>query len=224
MQFSSSSVSLFKNFAGIAKGLLIQPGRDVRLRSPGGALQAEATIVESFPVEVAIYDTTNFLGVAAIFRRPDFEFMENHVRIVDLDGIAEVRYQYAPASLIDTKPRRIPPLTGPIIEFDLPDETWMSLQRAASLLNCKEIRILSCGETVRVTTFEHKDPNRSEFSVSVAARANGLRCSTVIGVNNLQLLKGAYHCIVTPKYTVFENTSGYDLKYYLACEPSSTFD
>jgi len=37
-------------------------------------------------------------------------------------------------------------------------------------------------------------------------------------------LKGAYHGTVTPTYTMFSNTSGYDLTYWVGCDPTSTFD
>src|SRR5260370_27658668 len=166
----------------------------------------------------------NLLGVAGVFKRADFDVKSDYAHIVDTDGSAEATYRYAPPMLIDTKPRKIPAFERSGIEFDLSDDAWTALQRATSLLNVKEIRIVSDGESVQVTTFDHKRPSCNMFSIGVAACAKGLRCSTVIGLNNLKFLKSPYHCIVRRKCTLFENVSGYNLKYYVASEPSSTFD
>lgn len=49
-----------------------------------------------------------------------------------------------------------PALPKHVIEFDLPEEKWLALQKAAAVLGKKEIRIVSDGEAVHIQTFDQR--------------------------------------------------------------------
>ena len=220
MRLSSLTTSILKNFSSINSYLLIEPGQILHTSSAGGVL-AHAKVEEEFPTQVVIYDLGNFLSVAGLFHQPNFEFEGDLVRLTGQDGEAEVQYLYAPLSLVH-RPLRIPNLPLRVIEFELPEPGWSAILNAASLLNKSEVRIFSDGDRVEMMTYDHKNPRTHTFSMPVDAKPNGLRCDHRLNIGNLKLLKASYRVSVSSRFTMFEHTNA-ELKYWVACDPSSTF-
>ena len=149
---------------------------------------------------------------------------ERFVRIHEPGGDAAVRYLYtAPSCIRPLPPRKLRPLPAEVIEFDLAEEKWAALQRAASLLDKMELRIRADADGVSFTTYDHKYPSGHEFSIAVSLGSQTYSCNTFFRIENLKLLKGSYHVAVTPTYTMFRLVSGYDVTYWVGCHPDSTF-
>ena len=75
-----------------------------------------------------------------------------------------------------------------------------------------------------ITTYNHKNRGGHEFFTPLAGDGNGHECNVIFQLNNFKLLQGSCHTARTPNYAVFKNTSGYDLTYWIGCDPESTFD
>jgi hypothetical protein len=221
MRLCADTFAILRNFASINKYLLIEPGSVLHTSAAGGVV-ARATVAEEFPTQSVFHDLGNFLSVASLFSKPDFDFQPTFVAITDEDGEAHCHYLYAPPSVV-RKAREAPALPTEVIGFDLPEGKWSAIQRAASVLAKGEVRIASDGEAVQITTFDHSNPRGHTFSMRVAATPNGIRCQQILSRANLTMLAGPYHGTVTPRFTVFEHTGETDLKYWVGCNPSSTF-
>lgn len=223
MKISNETQSILKNFSDINKGILITPGNVLRTRTP--AVFAEAVIAEDFPVEVGIFDLKNFLNVISLFNDPDFEFGEDSLRISEADGRAETRYAYAGAGLVSLPlPKKKKELPAEVIEFTLTEDQWTKLQKATSVFQKPEMKIASDGKVVRIGTANHKHEQGNSFSMVLDAEPHGTTCNMIFSKEHLNLLKGSYSGVVTPTYTMFKNTSGYELTYYIGAEPTtSTF-
>ena len=224
MQISISTITILKNFATIHEHILIEKGSKLSTAAPGGVL-ARATVNESFPVHVGIYDLTKFLSVVSLFKAPDFNFEDSFVRICEKDGDGEVTFHYAaPGCLGPPPPRKVPKFPAQFIEFRLPQEKWAAFQKASAVLGKNEVRILSDGNSITMSTYDSKHPHGHEYSAPLEGKTHGFSCAAVFEIANLKLLNGSYHAAVTPNYAVFRNTSGYDLTYWVACDPQSTFE
>ena len=81
LKLSRTTLSILKNLAGINSNLLIKPGNVIKTVSPSKTLFVEAQVEEDFPVEVAIWDLGQFLGVVILFQYPDFEFDDTCVTV-----------------------------------------------------------------------------------------------------------------------------------------------
>lgn len=223
MQLSPKTLTILKNFAAINDRILIEPGSELNI-SKSAAL-GRATVAEHFPVPVGIYDLSNFLRVVGLFKSEDCDFQDRFVRICEADGDAEVRYLYAAPDCVNTRiPKKLSKPPSESIEFDLPEEKWAALQKAASVLSKPEVRILSDGCSVSITTYNHKYPGGHEFSTPLTGNTQGHQCNTIFQLDNLKLLQGSYHVTLTKNFAVFKNTSGYDLTYWIGCDPESTFE
>lgn len=222
MLISAPTASILKNFASINQSILIEPGTELCVVARNAVL-AKATVTERFPVPVAIYNLSNLLNAIGMFKTADCDFQDGFVCIRGEGGDGEVRYVYAAPSCVGGRPpKKLSMLPPGGIEFDLPEEKWIALQKAASVLDKKELRIASDGDAVSMTTYDHKYPGGHEFSMPVVANPHGLCCNVIFQIENFKLLKGSYHAVVARNFTVFKNTSGYDLTYWIACDPGST--
>ena len=223
MKISPETQSILKNFAGINKGILFVPGTVLRTRTD--SVFAEARVTEEFPAEKSIFDLANFLNVLGLFDNPELEFEDGALRISESNGSAETLYGYAGAATVTLPfPKKMRPVPEKVIEFNLSEEQWTKMQKASSVFQKTEYKIVSDGKTVRMSTANHKNDKGNSFSIVLDAQANGIKCKMIYSKEHLNLMKGGYTGIVTPTYTLFKHTS-IDLTYYIGVEPTaSQFD
>ena len=62
MKLSTNTVQVLKNFASINQNLVIKEGNEIKTMSAMKNIVAKATVEETFPKQVAIYDLNEFLG------------------------------------------------------------------------------------------------------------------------------------------------------------------
>ena len=109
-----------------------------------------------------------------------------------------------------------------VIDFTLTEEQWTKLQKAISILSRPEVKITSDGKVIRIGTANHKNESGSSFSIVLDGDPHGFECHMIYDRDNLPLLKGSYQGTVTSQFTVFKNTSGYDLTYFVGVEPTTS--
>ena len=67
MKLSNHTTSVLKNFATINQNLVIKEGNEMSTMSAMKNIIARATVEETFPKEIAIYDLNEFLGALSLF-------------------------------------------------------------------------------------------------------------------------------------------------------------
>ena len=223
MNLSPETFTVLKNFGSINSYLSIEPGRTLRTSAAAGVM-ARATVRETFSAPIIIHDLNQFLSVAALFNEPDFTFRDRFAKITGVGTDAKAFYLYGPPLIITTMPSNPPGLANHVIEFDLPESHWSEIQKAATVLGKKEIKVVSDGEAVHIQTFDHMNPSSHTYVMPLAAEPDGIGCEHILKLSNLQVVKGSYHFAVSAQFTMLTNTSGLDLMYWVACDPNSTFD
>ena len=73
MKLSNHTTSVLKNFATINQNLVIKEGNEMSTMSAMKNIVARATVEETFPKEIAIYDLNEFLGALSLFENPILE-------------------------------------------------------------------------------------------------------------------------------------------------------
>jgi len=81
MKISQQTLSILKNFATINGNILVRAGSNLSTISPQKNILANANVAESFPLEFAIYDLSQFLSAVSLFEDADFDFAEKYVTI-----------------------------------------------------------------------------------------------------------------------------------------------
>ena len=74
MKLSNHTTSVLKNFATINQNLVIKQGSEMTTMSAMKNIIARATVEETFPQEIAIYDLNEFLGALSLFTNPILDF------------------------------------------------------------------------------------------------------------------------------------------------------
>jgi hypothetical protein len=230
MKLSQETLTILKNFASIEKRMEFLPGHALRTRT--GSVFVEAKVPEEFPdpkdvnrTEFGIYDISNLLNVLSLFDEPNIEFTESNLIITSANGTQEGRYGYAGQGSLGLLkfPKKLQPLPDKVVEFTIPEEQLVRLQKAVSYLEKPEMKISSDGKTLKIGTGNHKNENSNSFSMSFEATTNKIKCNMWIAKEHLIMMKGSYKGWITPTYIMLKNTSGYDLTYYIGVEPNSTF-
>ena len=83
MKLSNNTVQVLKNFASINQNLVIKEGNEIKTMSAMKNIVAKATVEETFPKQVAIYDLNEFLGCLSLFKSPVLSFNNTSVTITE---------------------------------------------------------------------------------------------------------------------------------------------
>ena len=224
MKLSQETLTILKNFTQINKGIVFHPGNKLYSRQEWAI--ADATVAETFEKEVGIYDLGQLINIIGIHNDPVLDFGDDCLHIVDANGNAETKYVYAAPGIVtggNIPKKKLMEISEEGIDFVLTEDQWATLGKALTFLSRNEIKITSDGKKVRVGTANSRNEDGSSFSVVLDADPHGISCHMVYDRTHMPLLKGSYAGKVGPKFTVFKNTSGFDLTYTIAVEPGSTF-
>jgi hypothetical protein len=227
MRISKTTLSILKNFIKINLGIIIEPGNKIRSRS--SAVYGEATVPETFPVEVTLPNLRNFLDVLFLFRDPVLEFAEGHVRMIETDGSGETCYPYGQPGSIKAIPKGLRAFdSSNEISFSLSEANWGKLQKAfrgRALGKTKYgrapqyVTINSNGKGVQIGAGPRQSVSVGQYTIPVSAQTHGHECAMVFDADNLPLLGGDYAVTVRPVFTEFRQTKGPGVVYYVAAEP-----
>ena len=103
MQISDDTIEVLKNFGTINPSLSFKAGNTVRTVSEQKNILAQAEIGETLPVNFAIYELNQFLGLASLYDKPDFAFGEKEVILSEgnnKSNIVRVPFHYSFESIL----------------------------------------------------------------------------------------------------------------------------
>lgn len=216
MKISKESISVLKNFATISNNLRIYPGNELATLSPQQSIFARATVPDTFPVEVCVYNLNSLLELLSYMGDQEVEFGEKSL-IIKSNG-STFEYRYADPSVI------IAPPAGKSIdldnhyEFTLTAEDVNMINKAAAITAAEAI------------VFEAKD---GVFKVHIGDKANSMKQSKVLGqtgltfnavlaTENLRVLPEAYTVTLSKKkFLHFKSENKEVPQYWLALDPTS---
>ena len=100
MKLSNETVTVLKNFSTINQNLVIKEGTELTTMSALKNIVARATVKDTFPQEVAIYDLNEFLSLikSSVFFGAEYEFNQDKVTLAK--DKAKSSYFYADPSTV----------------------------------------------------------------------------------------------------------------------------
>lgn len=219
MNLSVETLNVLKNFSTINSNIVIRPGNVLKTMSEAKNIMAQATVSESFPNELGIYDLNEFLSVVGMFESPSLVFDNDMKYVTIVEGRRSVKYFFSDTSILTSPSKDIsmPPCE---VKFKLSADDLSALRKAASALGVSDVVI----NDSKATVTDIKDATSNSFSVDL----DGLTDSNqpyqlVFNINNFKLLQGDYDVSISSKLiSHFKNTSN-DVEYYIALEKSSTY-
>ena len=220
MKLSDSTLTVLKNFAGINNSILVKEGKKLRTISVAKNILAEANITEEFPRDVAIYDLNQFLNGLSLHSDPDLDFSPDSY-ITIKEGKRRVKYFYADPQVIVAPPEKDITLPTEDVCFQLDSTALDKLLKAAAVYQLPDLSAIGENCVVKLVVRDKKNDTSNEYAVVVGETDSVFTFN--FRVENIKIIPGAYDVVVSSKLlSKFSNTR-YDLQYYIALEPDSTF-
>ena len=217
MKLSTNTIQVLKNFASINQNLVIKEGNEIKTMSAMKNIVAKATVEETFPKQVAIYDLNEFLGCLSLFKSPILSFNDNSVTITEENSNSgdSLEYMYSDPSVVTTPSKDIV-MPSEEVKFVLDDITLSKLSKSAGMIGAPDLLL----ENNKLTVRDKKNDSGNCYSTSVQAQGDGTY-KFYFKTENLKLIPGSYDVTVSSKnISHFKNGK---TQYWIALEPESSY-
>ena len=222
MKLSETTINLLKNFKEINQSILFKAGNRLRTISVMKNILAEATISEDLPKDFGIYDLSQFINGIELHKPsiPEFDFSnDNHVVIKE--GKMRSKYFFADPNVIITPPEKAIELPSEDVTFDLSTHQLDKLLKAAGIYQLPDLSVVGENGAVKLLVRDKKNDTSNSFAIAVGETDTTFTFN--FKVENIKILPGTYHVVVSQKLLSRFSSKNYDLTYYIALEPDSTF-
>ena len=220
MNLTDETLTVLKNFAGINNSILVKEGNQLRTISVAKNILAEAEIEEDFPRQFGIYDLNQFLNGLSLHVDPDLDFSpESYLSI--REGKRRVKYFYADPQVIIAPPEKEITLPSEDVHFQLESTSLEKLLKAAAVYQLPDFSVIGEAGVVKLVVRDKKNDTSNSFSVIVGETEKEFVFN--FKVENIKIIPGAYDVVVSQKLLSKFTNDTYNLKYYIALEPDSTF-
>ena len=222
MELSEKTLTLLKNFSNINQSILFKQGSSLRTISVMKNILAEATINEDLPTDFGIYDLSQFLNGLALHRTPELDF-QNDQFVYIKEGDMRTKYFFADPKVIVQ-----PPEDGKIklpsedVYFTLTADQLSKLLKAAGIYQLPDLSVVGRNGVVKILVRDKKNDTSNDFAITVGETDDTFEFN--FKVENIKILPGTYDVVVSKKLLSRFTSQNYDLKYYIALEPDSTFE
>ena len=220
MKLSDNTLTILKNFAGINNSILVKEGTKLRTISVAKNILAEADIKEEFPRDFAIYDLNQFLNGLSLHSDPDLDFKEESYLSIR-EGKRRVKYFFADPNVIISPPEKEINLPSQDVCFQLDSASLEKLVKAAAVYQLPDLSAVGEAGVIKLVVRDKKNDTSNEYAIVVGETDQEFTFN--FKVENIKIIPGAYDVVVSSKLlSKFTNTK-YNLTYYIALEPDSTF-
>ena len=224
MKLSNHTTSVLKNFATINQNLVIKEGNTITTMSAMKNIVAKASIEETFPREIAIYDLNEFLSSTSLFKEPVIDFDDSHLVIKEENSRGtKLKYFYSDPSVV-TSPSKTISMPSADVTFELTSDDLNQLKKAASVIQAPDLVFERNDEGSFLTVRDKKNDTANNFSLEVNQSSNNAKFKFFFKVENLKLLPGSYDVTISKKNISHFKSKTDNVEYWIALEPESTYE
>ena len=220
MKLSDRTLNLLKNFSSINQSILFKEGTKLRTISVMKNILAEANIAEDIPRDFGIYDLNQFLNGLNLHHNAELDF-QNDGYVVIKEGRSRSKYFFADPNVIVTPPEKSISLPTEDVCFTLDTNQLDKLLKAAAVYQLPDLSAVGENGVVKLVVRDKKNETSNDFSVVVGETESEF--SFNFKVENIKIIPGSYDVVVSKKLLSRFKSTQYDLTYYIALEPDSTF-
>lgn len=221
MKLSDKTLNILKNFSNINQSILFKQGNKLRTISVMKNILAECTIQEEIPKDFGIYDLNQFLNGLSLYQNPELDF-SNDGYLSMKEGKMRSKYFFADPNIIIVPPDKEISVPSEEVTFDLDTQQLNNLLKAASIYQLPDFCVVGEAGVVKLVVTDKKNDTSNDVSVIVAETENTF--SFNFKVENIKIIPGTYEVSISKKLLSKFSSKNYDLNYYIALEPDSTYD
>ena len=218
MKISDSTFDVLKNFSTINQSLAFKKGSTIRTVSEQKTILAQAKVEESFPVDFAIYELNQFLGLSSLFEDADFDFGQSQVTLKE--GSAKANYTYADPSMITTPPEKNLELSSVEVNFNMSKDDFRQVLNGANQLGLPEVVVRGENGYINLVATDTKNPTSNEFSRVVGE--SGASFQFIFKTENLKFIQNDYKVEISKSGIAHFKSESVD--YWVATEAGSEYN
>jgi hypothetical protein len=220
MKLSEKTLTLLKNFSSINQSILFKKGSSLRTISVMKNILAEAAIEEEIPKDFGIYDLNQFLNGLNLHQHPELDFNNDGYAVIR-EGKMRSKYFFADPNVIVVPPDKEISLPSEDVCFQLNTQQLDKLLKAAAVYQLPDLSAVGEAGIVKLVVRDKKNDTSNDFSIVVGETDSEFVFN--FKVENIKILPGSYDVVVSSKLLSRFSNQDFDLKYYIALEPDSTF-
>lgn len=221
MKLSNNTITILKNFSNINQSILIREGSKLSTMSILKNIYAEANVEENFPKEVAIYDLNEFLNGLNLHQDPDLDFT-NDSYISIKEGNRRVKYFCADPEVIFAPPDKEVNLPSKDVCFQLDHSQLDKLLKAAAVYKLQDLAVVGQAGVISLVVRDKNNDTSNEYSIIVGETDDEF--SFNFKVENIKIIPGSYDVVISKVLHAEFTNQKYNLRYFIALEPDSTFN
>ena len=222
MKLSEKTISLLENFSSINQSILVKKGSKLRTISVMKNILAEAEVDENFERDFGIYDLPQFLNGVNLMKDPDLDLKNETYMIIREGKSTRVKFAFADPECIVTPPEKNIKLTSNDVKFILDDAQLSKLLKASSVYQLPDLSAVGDGKEITLVVSDRKNDNSNEFSLKVGKTEQTFEFN--FKIENIKLIPGSYDVVISKQNLAKFTNSNYNLDYFIALEPDSTYD
>ena len=221
MKLSEKTIDLLENFSSINQSILVKKGSKLRTISVMKNILAEAEVDENFEKDFGIYDLPQFLNGVGLMNDPDIDLKHDSYMIIREGKTTKVKFAFADPEVIITPPEKPISLPSTDVCFQLESVQLQKLLKASSVYQLPDLAAIGNGEEITLVVRDKKNDNSNEFALTVGKTDKTFEFN--FKIENIKLIPGSYDVIISKKLLSKFTNSNYNLDYYIALEPDSSF-
>lgn len=218
MKISDGTFDVLKNFSTINQSLAFKKGNIIRTVSEQKTILAQAKVEEAFPVDFAIYELNQFLGLSSLFEEADFDFGQSQVTLKE--GTARANYTYADPSMITRPPEKNIELPSVEVQFNMSKEDYKAVQNGANQLGLPEVVVRGRDGVISLVATDTKNPTSNEFSRTVGEHGSEFRF--IFKTENLKFIMNDYQVQISSQGIAHFKSE--NVEYWVATEAGSEYN
>ena len=221
MKLSDKTLTLLKNFSSINQSILVKEGSKLRTISVMKNILAEAEVTEEFDRDFAIYDLSQFLNGLSLHQNPELDF-QNDSYLVIREGKSRAKFAFADPSVIVAPPEKAITLPSQDVCFQLESTQLDKLLKAAQVYQLPDLAAVGEAGVIKLVVRDKKNDNSNQFEIVVGETDKEFTFN--FKVENIKIVPGSYDVVISSKLLSQFTNSSYNLNYYIALEPDSTYN
>jgi len=221
MKLSDNTITILKNFSNINQSILIKEGSQIKTISVLKNIYAVAGVEEEFSKNFAIYDLNEFLNGLSLHQDPDLDFTNDSYLTIK-EGKRKVKYFYADPEVIVSPPDKDIDLPSEDVCFQLEHSQLDKLIKASAVYKLPDLSAVGEAGVIRLVVRDNNNDTSNEYSITVGETDAEFVFN--FKVENIKMIPGSYDVVISKKLSARFVNERYNLKYFIALEPDSTFE
>jgi hypothetical protein len=220
MNISKETLAIFKNFASINLdySLLMRTGNQL-IAAAQGQTVASAIVIETFPVDFAFLDMSQFLSLASSIENPEFDFQSDLVlvsgkntktklRYADIDLIAR-RCEHEKANkFVNTREKANN-------QFLITEQQLSEFIKTSSLLKLPILKLHSIGDGVILESHDGQNALSNRHVLTLTDNITPQTFSVSLQLDRLKFISGDYQVSVSDTLVQFSHNKQ-NIDYWIA--------